>query len=245
VEARVKTVLDRSRCDGELARAKAAESRLAAERRVQLARFCHKTGIACSEGLMLSGELDGSSDVRIDRAAVRREAVAGRPELASAAARSRIAAVAAVEARRERLPWVSFVQVTRLSPGSRWGVNVGVDLGLFGWRSGEVRAAEAEAARARLMERSVRRAISAEVDELLLRLENVSRLLFEAEEEAAVLAGQFEFVTVQLGSGECDRTEPLGAKIRVLDARRERVSLLMEYWALEAGLRQATGRAGL
>jgi outer membrane protein TolC len=250
VAAGLKTALDASRADLELAEIRSAATRRRAERELQMVRLTRMMGLPVSEPPLLEYEGDALAfrPPPANRVKLLEEALENRGELASAAARSRHAEAALAGVRRERYPWISYVQLTRQTtkvnlPG-RWVFQVGVDLPVFRLRSTEQAAARAELRQAQLQGQAVRADIVGEVDEVLLRLQALARELTVHADEHERLAGRHaEIADAQLTSGASDRVEALTAGVRRLGARQTYVAKLMEYRALEIGLEQALGRA--
>jgi outer membrane protein TolC len=248
VQVGVKSALDRSSAEIALADARAIPDQYRAERRLQLVRLAGKLGTAFPESAVLSSASGFLSFVApaLDRHRIVESALRQRPEIAMAEARCENASLALTSARRDRYPWLSFVQVTRRGPRDDdppdWVVQAGVDLPVFRWFGNSVTAASAELDRCRLRQQAVKAAIVSEVDEILTRLQAVSR---ELETHRAAIMDLSErtlgIANTQLAAGLADGVEPLLATVRLLAARQSFVARLMEFRALEAGLNQAQG----
>jgi outer membrane protein TolC len=175
-------------------------------------------------------------------------AVEMRPELALAGARWEAAKTELTAARRERYPWLSFVQVTRRTgrlenlPG--WSFQVGVELPVFRWRASALEGARAELVRRSLERSAAEKSIAAEVEELRLRMEAAAAELtgHQAEMQRLVRA-HAELARAELAAGKSDLVETLLAGLREVAARQAYVEKLMEFRALEIGLEQAVGSA--
>jgi outer membrane protein TolC len=248
VTAGVRTALDRSRAELDLASARAAAERLRSDRRIRLLRLCQKIGVPISDDLELAGADDLLRfQVPAERLELARAAEGFRREISAAVAGVRLAELRLTAVRRDRYPWFSFVQLTRQSNRgeltSRWGFQVGIDLNVFRWRSSDTRASSLELRHSQLRERAVRAAVNAEVEEITARLAAAARELSASAAEIEILAHEVEIARAQLASGQSDKTEPLAIEARVLVARQTWLSKLIYCHALAIGLDQAAGRS--
>jgi cobalt-zinc-cadmium efflux system outer membrane protein len=250
VTAGVKNQLDRASAELALAEARALPERLQIERRVEAVKLAHKLGMDAASPLEIASEGDpfGFATPAYDRHKLLARALENRGELGAADARCAAANLTLASERRERYPWISYVQLNRRfehgdDPAS-WGFQIGVDLPVFRWKASASQAAAAELEACRLRRQAVRAAIVAEVDEVLARLQAVSaELAGSLATLAGASSGQVEAARVQLAAGQSDLVEPLLAEVKHLSLRQDFIGRLMEFRALEVGLDQAVGDA--
>ena len=167
VEAGVKTAVERGKAELALAQAQSDLARYRAERQLEVLQLEQKTGLTASEErrLVASGDLFAAGRAEVDRAELRQEALEHRQEPAVAAARLRAAGLNLSAVRRERYPWISYVQLAHQSrsalPVVRWSFQVGVELPVFRLRSPAVRASSVRMLQAELENRAARAAVIA------------------------------------------------------------------------------------
>ncbi|MBL8209857.1 MAG: TolC family protein [Bryobacterales bacterium] len=250
VEAGVKSVLDRSAAEMALAEARQLVTQYRAERQLHALRLQQKTGMPLTQSLVVKSEADPFTlpQPAFHRDTLVAEATAQRAELTAQNARCRGAALAITEARREAYPWISNFQIIRRtrrvdSPGT-WGFQVNVEIPVFSWwRNQPAAVPRAELNRCQLQTEALKARITAEVDELLARVNTAAGELAGYQQSIVQLSHhQIETAKAELTAGQADRVEPLLAEIRLLTVRQVYLAKLLEYRVLEAGIQQATGK---
>ncbi len=175
-------------------------------------------------------------------------ALAGRADVARAAAACGQADASRAVARNELYPWLSTSQVTRrigaLSGRTgAWGFQVGVELPLFRSAARALYGmAGAEAERCRLEERAVRVRVRQEVEEAAAlwsaaaaELEKLERL------SSGPAARALAHTQAALAAGRADRADVLVAEARQLGLRDRWLEKRLELTGLEAQLELAAG----
>ncbi|MFB3776655.1 MAG: TolC family protein [Bryobacteraceae bacterium] len=250
VASGVKTALDQSTAELELAEARALVARARLDRRLASARLARELGLPRSEDVSIQAdeELLRFAPRQYDAVELTETALARRPELAALAARCTQAGAALDMRKQERYPWLSFAQVSRElgGPGNlnTWGVRVGIDLPVFKWTSALLQGPKAELDQCRTEVEAERTRIGLEVEELLERLRARSRELeYLRENVEPVFAQAVEQAERAIAVGQADQERRLAAEARLLAQRQSQLSRLHDYRRLEIELDQALGAA--
>lgn len=247
IAAGLKTRLDRDAAELALAESRVQAERIRSERLTHLVRLGNRTGLAPASFAIAHSEAAlVFSAPTFDHEGLRKQALTSRPELRGAEARCRLLELSLAESRRDLYPWFSSVQLfrrtARLSGAQDWGYQVSADIPIFRWKENSMPAARQQLEACRASGRAAEAAITAEVDELVTRLASVTAEI-EQHRRTMIELGekQAESARSMLESRETDLVEPLVAELRLTGLRQSYVSRLMEFRALEAGLRQALG----
>lgn len=247
IAAGLKTNIDRDAAELALAESRVQAEQVRSERLTHLVRLGSRTGLAPgSIAIAPSAAVLGFSAPALDRAVLRTQALATRPEIRGANARCRLLELSLAESRRDLYPWFSSVQLfrrsTQVSGAQDWGYQVSIDIPIFRWKENGLPSARQQLDACRASQRAVEASIQAEVDEVVARLQSVSS---EIEQHRSAMidlgAKQVESARSMLASRETDLVEPLLAELRLTGMRQTYLTRLLEFRALEAGLRQALG----
>jgi outer membrane protein TolC len=250
VQVGTKSILDRSLAELSLAEARAIADRYRAEQRLQKSRFAAKLDAPLSYDPVLEIERDplGFAVSDLEPRKLIATALETRMELKAASARCSRAELEVKTARRERFPWISFVQVDerlgRVNQPGTWNVHAGVELPVFHWRNQAVQKVSAELDQCTLQQASLKASVVGEVEELVLRIESGHQDLQHYREVVVPLSEEdVEVSRAALKEGRVDAVELLLAQERQLKAQHVYVTRLMDVRALEIGLDQALGIA--
>lgn len=245
--AGLKTKSDTGAAELALAEARVRAGQVRSERLMQLVRLGNRTGLSpASITLEPTSAILQFDPPALDEEALRREAVEARPEIRGVRARCRLADLESSAARRDLYPWISSLQVfrrsTQINGASDWGYQVSIEVPVFRWRENDLAAARERAAGCRAALLAAESAVSAEVAELVTRMGNAARDLGAQRQELVERgAAHVESLRTMFASRQTDLVEPLEAEVRLVELKQSYVSRLMEFRALEAGLRQALG----
>jgi outer membrane protein TolC len=250
VEAGVKTALDQNVADLALADAHFLPDTYRLGRRLAENRLAGELGLPRWNGLTI--QVEGEPLVfqprSLDRAGLVEMALANRSELAVLSARRTQAERLLQWRKRERYPWLSFVQLGREFRGAygldRWGFRLGIDLPIFKWARGTIQGPAADVEQRGLEIEAKRSAIRREVEELLERLgargSELERFR-QTSEPLAVRAVELSERAVQ--AGQADLVQRLTAEARKLSQHQTYLSKLLDYRRLEIELDHAVGKA--
>lgn len=184
-------------------------------------------------------------DRELDRDALTEMALRGRPELHRVQSAVGQAQAAEYLARSEAWPWLKWAQVSYyIGPNatpSAWGFGLALDLPVFSWNRGEIRAAKALVRQRELEERAGVAAVAGEVEQALARVDRATARVQEIErgllprvDEAAREA------EAALAAGALDPLAASEIEARRVAARRLHLAALFErrdaIIALEAAI---------
>lgn len=249
-KAGVKTNLDRSVAELSLADARYIPARFRAQRRVEQSLLAAKLAITDTNIEPLpGGEVLSFALPKASRETLLVKAMESRPEVRAASDRCTQAELNLKSIKQEQYPWLSSVQVTRRFTGSSldggaWSYQAGVSLPIFYWNSRFTKPAVEGVAECILEKEAVKASITAEVDQLLIQLEETFKLLGDHRREIdELIQRRATAAKAQLEAGQSDLVEPLLAQALRLSGEQAFLATLLEYRALEASLEQAIGDA--
>jgi outer membrane protein, heavy metal efflux system len=250
VGAGVKNALDQNIAELALADARSQPDAYRLDRRLALMRLAAELDLPNSGGLRIQVEGDPLSAPQHAPVTVSlmETALARRPEFSIAAARSSQVEALLDLRKKERYPWVSFVQFSReFARGGApdtWGFRLGVDLPVFKWSGYRLRAPQAEIEQRQLETNAVKSRINLEIEELTERLREVYRELQSLRKNVEPLAGRgVEFSERVVAAGQGDQLLRLTAEARLISRRQAALSKLYDYRRLEIELDRALGNA--
>jgi cobalt-zinc-cadmium efflux system outer membrane protein len=250
VEAGVKTARDQNVAELALADARLLPDTYQADRRVAGNRLASELGLLRWNGLTI--QVDGEPLVfrprSFDQAGLVEIALANRPELVVLSARRAQAETLLKLRKRERYPWLSFVQLGREFRGAygldRWGFRFGIGLPILQWTRGSIQRPAAELEQRRLEVEALQARIRLEVEELVERLRSRGRELEDYRESSERLGARaVELAEQAVAAGEVDQVQRLTADARRLSQEQTYLSKLRDYRRLEIELDQALGSA--
>lgn len=197
----------------------------------------------------VDAELLAAGATEFDAGALIEQALRDRPELRAAQARVGQAQAQVALARSEATPWVSWAQVNYevgpRAPVAALGFGLALDLPLFSWNLGKIRAAKALIRQRELEERASVKAVAGEVEEAA---ERVRRADDRVRTLAAGLVPQAEAAARQaeaaLAAGALDPLKALDVEARRIAARRLHLAALYERREAIIALEAAVGRSG-
>jgi outer membrane protein TolC len=250
VETGVKNILDQNVAELSLADSRSVSAAYRLEKRVAMNRLAADLGLARSGDLKLQVEDDplGLPAAPIDSAALDATAMARRPEFAVLGARCAQTDAALDLAKKERYPWLSFVQLSRDFGGptrsNTWGLRLGIDLPIFKWGGATVDAPAAEAEQCRLEIEAARSEITRQVEESAERLRSAASDLEYYRQSVQPLSERaVELTRHAVEAGQADLLQRLTAEARSLGHQQTYLAKLLDYRTLEIELDQALGRA--
>ena len=186
------------------------------------------------------------TDVELDPEALTEQALRSRPELRATQTRVGEAAAAVYLERSKAWPWLSWAQVGYAigSNAATIPVSFGLalDLPIFSWNRGEIRAARARQRQRELEERAGVASVAAEVGEALARVERATARI--AEIEATLLPRVDEAVReaeAALAAGALDPMAAGEVAARRVKARRLHLAALYERRDAMISLEAAVG----
>lgn len=167
-----------------------------AKNRAQLGRLI---GIPAGQAWTPTWDFEALRQTRVglDREALVRQAVAGSPDLAEAAARADVAGAAAYQDKTQRVPWITSLQIERsVRDTVEWAVAATVSLPIFSFNSGKIAVDEAQRrhfhdARARFAE-DLRRQIDEAVDVVEATGKRATALAARLEPQRKDIAALFD-----------------------------------------------------
>lgn len=250
VSAGVKNALDQNVAELALSDARSQPSTYRLDRRLAVMRMASMLDLPRSEQLRIQVEDDPltAPSHPPTAAPILDAALAQRPELSIAAARTAGATALLRLRKKERYPWFSFLQFSReFSRGGApdtWGFRLGMDLPIFKWAGARLRAPQAEIEQRQLETEAAKSRIGLEIDELSARLrETYSDLQFLRASADSLASRGVELAGRIVAAGEGDQLVHLTAEARLIGRRQAVLSKLAEYRRLEIELDRALGKA--
>lgn len=178
----------------------------------------------------------GARDRPLDMHSLTEQALAARPELRSAQSRVSAAEAGVYLARGEVYPWLSWAQVNyyfgATSTPAAFGFGLALDVPLFSWNRGEIKAARALVRQRQAEERASVALVASEVREALGRVERADTRVKEIEAtllprvdaaakaaDAALAAGALD--PLQASEIEARRVAARRLHLAALHARRD------------------------
>jgi cobalt-zinc-cadmium efflux system outer membrane protein len=250
VEAGARDLVDQNVAELALADARAIPAAYQLERRLTLARLAAELDLPQPAELRI--QVEGEPLVFHGRSpegpAPTAAAFSNRPELASLSARCSQANAMLTMKKRERYPWLSFVQVSRefrRGDGSdAWGFRFGLDLPISKWRRGIFQTPSAKLEQCRSEIGATKARISLEVGQLLERLRSGAEDLEYYRQKIEPLAARaVELSELAVAAGRADLRQRLTEEAQRLSQRRTYLTKLLDYRRLEIELDQALGNA--
>jgi outer membrane protein, heavy metal efflux system len=185
-------------------------------------------------------------DARLTADALTEQALRARPELRAAQTRVGEAQAAVYIARSEVYPWLSWAQVNYYfganSTPAAFGFGLALDLPLFSWNRGEIRAAKATVRLRELEERAGVATIAAEVREAMARVERTQARIKEIETSLLPqIDAAAEAAEAALAAGALDPLKAGEVEARRVAARRLHLAALYERRAAMIDLEAALG----
>lgn len=183
-----------------------------------------------------------------DRAALTERALAARPELRAAQLKVSQAQADEYLARSEAWPWFDWAQIqyqigNNAIPAA-FGFGMALNLPIFSWNRGEIRAARAVVRQRELEERARISAVAGEVDEAIARAERTARRVQALEQG---LLPQVEAASREaeaaLAAGTIDPVAAGEVAARGVEARRAHLAALLEHREAVIDLEAALGGA--
>jgi len=186
------------------------------------------------------------TDVELGPEALTEQALRSRPELRATQTRVGEAAAAVYLERSKAWPWLSWAQVGYAigsnAPTIPVSFGLALDLPIFSWNRGEIRAARARQRQRELEERVGVASVAAEVGEALARVERATARI--AEIEATLLPTVDEAVRqaeAALAAGALDPVAAGEVAARRVTARRLHLAALYERRDAMISLEAAVG----
>lgn len=185
-------------------------------------------------------------DLELDREALIELAMASRPELRTVAAEVAAADAEVHVAKGEAWPWFDWAQIQyRASPNrdpAAFGFGVAINLPVFSWNRGAIKATKAAKRGRELEERARIMAVANEVDAALLRVEQTAARVTHVDRELMpkIDAARRE-AEAALRSGALDPVDASEIDERAVDAERLRLDALLEHREAVIDLETAVG----
>lgn len=185
-------------------------------------------------------------DLALDRGALIERALSERGALQGAQGKIGEATAAAYLARNAVWPWPTWMQAGyQVSPGSSSGAfafGMAIDLPIFSWNRGEIRAADALVRQRELEERALVATIATEVDAAIARAGRTHERVVELDRSVLEpLDRAAEEAQRALEAGALDPLKMLEIEAHRGEARRQRLSALLDHRRAILELEAAVG----